>query len=232
VPPSIAASGINIDRQFGELKRQTGLAGVSWRARDKFSVNFDFEGAASDLSYYRTSLHDYRKARLQARYQILEPLSLTGRFSVLDNERPRPNYTAAGPRFDYDFTSRDNSLTLAWTSRMVNVVADYTRSTIASNTDFLNPGGITELWVSDYRENAHVGTLLAEVKYFSFGGSFYRSSGSRPVRYYQPTARAAIPVYKNVEFNFDWRWYGFTQPFYLYEGFRAHTFVTGFRFKI
>ena len=76
-----------------------------------------------------------------------------------------------------------------------------------------------------YHENAHTGTALVSVKWFSAGGSFFKSSGSRPTQYYQPLARVSVPVYKHVYWNAEWRYYGFAesgQPYYFLEGFRSN----------
>jgi hypothetical protein len=55
---------------------------------------------------------------------------------------------------------------------------------------------------------------------FSAGGSFFRSSGSRPSQYWQPMLRAAFPIARHVEFLGEWRYWGLSQPFYVYEHFR------------
>lgn len=243
VPPSLAAQSINLDRELTKLKRQVGLAGLTWRSRDKFSATFDFEAASSDRSYFRTSLHDYQRGRLQARYQALSSLQLGMRFNVLNNTRPRPDYPAAGPQLDYSYLARDNSASLYWTpsnGKYFSLIADYSRETLKSKTDYLNPATLRPE-LSNYRENAHVGTMLVDIPFviregvapkIQFGGSFFRSSGSRPQKFYQPMGKVSIPFTKFVEWNTEWRYYGLTQPYYLYEGFRTHTFVTGLRFKI
>jgi len=53
------------------------------------------------------------------------------------------------------------------------------------------------------------------------------SSGTRATSYYQPLGRFSLPVHKHVQWNTEWRWYGFGETAYLYEGFRAHLFMTG-----
>ena len=63
----------------------------------------------------------------------------------------------------------------------------------------------------------------------SLGGAYFRSSGSRPTEYCQPTVRLTAPVSKHVAWYTEWLWYGFSEPFYLYEGFRTHLFATGLR---
>ena len=61
------------------------------------------------------------------------------------------------------------------------------------------------------------------------GGMLFVSAGSRSTRYYQPLGRLSMPISKNIQWNTEWRWYGYSEPTYLYEGFRTHTFMTGFR---
>ena len=63
----------------------------------------------------------------------------------------------------------------------------------------------------------------------SAGGSLFVSTGSRPTSYYQPLGRLSVPVHKHVQWNTEWRWYGFGETLYPYEGFRAHTFMTGLK---
>lgn len=57
----------------------------------------------------------------------------------------------------------------------------------------------------------------------------FRSGGSRPTNYYQPTGRLALPLSAMVEAYGEWRWYGMTQALFLYEGFRTHMGVVGLR---
>jgi hypothetical protein len=83
---------------------------------------------------------------------------------------------------------------------------------------------------SIYRENAHGLTAIAAVKWFSFGGTLFISSGSRPTRYYQPLARLSIPLSKHVRWNTEWRWYSMTEAFYGYEDFRSNQLMTSLRF--
>ena len=48
-------------------------------------------------------------------------------------------------------------------------------------------------------------------------------------RYYQPLARLSLPLGKHVYWNTEWKYYGFQEDFYLYEGFRTHVFMTGLK---
>jgi hypothetical protein len=64
---------------------------------------------------------------------------------------------------------------------------------------------------------------------FSFGGSAFLSSGSNPTTFYQPSAKLSVPLRKNISWNSEWRYYGFDQSFYLYQGFRTEMVTTGVR---
>jgi hypothetical protein len=66
----------------------------------------------------------------------------------------------------------------------------------------------------------------------SLGGSFFRSAGSRPTRYYQPQARLTFPLHEHLKFYTEWRWYALSQAFYSVEGFRTHQFVTAIRWSM
>ncbi len=212
----------------GQLHRNVGLGGMTFRASRKLSVNLDYEGASSDRIYFRTSLNDYNKVRARASYQFNTSLSAQVRFTLLDNQNPDPS-------INYSFRSRDNALSLFWApngGKLITVMGEYDRSTLRSNISyldlFLSPN------TSAYRDNAHTATsaislaLPAKAK-LTFGGSLFISSGSRPSRYYQPLARLSVPIRKNVAWNSEWQWYGYGEQFYLFEGFRTHIFMTGLR---
>jgi hypothetical protein len=219
---------------MGELRRHVGLAGLMFRSGQKLSASVDFEGASSQRTFFRTSLNDYRRLKARARYQALASLAVNADFSVLDNENPTPGV-------NYDFLSRDNSLSLFWTpagGKRVSVLAEYSRSSLRSDILYLAPP-FFDSERSIYLENAHSSSLLVDLALPSYaeltpklsvGGALFVSSGSRPTRYYQPNARLLLPVHKNVYWTSEWRWYGFGEPFYPYEGFRAHLFMTGLRF--
>ncbi len=212
----------------GNLHRNVGLAGMTFRPFKKLSMNLDYEGASSDNIYFRTSLNDYQKGRARANYQVTSTLSAQARFQVLDNQNPDPSIR-------YSFRSRDNALSLFWTpngSKRISVMGEYDRSTLRSSISyldlFLSPN------TSDYRDNAHTATaaiavaLPAKAK-LTFGGSLFVSSGSRPSRYYEPLAKLSVPLYKHVDWNSEWQYYGYGEQFYLFEGFRTHIFMTGLR---
>src|SRR5262249_4901540 len=183
--------------------------------------------------YFRTNLYNYNRMRSRAKYQATASLWLLANFGLLDNQNP-----TLGIR--YDFRARDNSLAVYWTpnsGKRITVMAEYNRSSLRSRIDFLSLPFLTPA-VSTYRENGHTATSAIDFTLpaiggvaakLSAGGSLFISEGTRPTQYYQPLGRLSIPVHKLVQWNTEWRWYGFGETFYQYEAFRAHTFMTGIR---
>ncbi len=219
--------------ESGQLARNTGLAGVSFRPVQKLSTSVDFEGASSEHDYFRTSLRDYQRLHARARYQATTNLSASADFSYLHNRNPDPGV-------DYSFDARQSSLSLMWTpngSKYVSILGDYTRSAVDSAITYLVPQFLTpERYI--YRDNAHIASALVDLNLprhagmtgkLTLGGSLFISNGSRPTRYYQPYIRAVAPLYKHVYWTAEWRYYGFGENFYMYEGFRAHLITTGLR---
>jgi hypothetical protein len=216
-----------------ELRRNVGLAGATVRPWQKLSLNFDYEGAATDQDYFRTSLYNYNRMRARARYQASGSLWLQANFALLDNQNP-----TAG--INYDFRTRDNSLSVTWTpnsGKRISVMAEYDRSSLRSRINFLLLPFLTPT-VSVYRENGHTASSAIDLVLpavggvtpkLTVGGSLFVSAGTRASQYYQPMGRLSLPLHKNVQWNTEWRWYGFGEQFYGYEAFRAHTFMTGIR---
>jgi hypothetical protein len=217
----------------GSLKRNVGLAGATIRPLKKLSLNLDYEGASTTQDYFRTDLYNYQKVRARARYQASASLGFQANFAILDNQNPTQGV-------QYDFRSRDNSLAVFWTpngGKRVSVMAEYDRSTLYSNIDFLLLPFFTPT-VSSYRENAHTATSTIDLLLptvagmepkLSAGGSLFIAAGSRASRYYQPVGRLSLPLQKHVQWNTEWRWYGYGEQLYQYEGFRTHLFMTGFK---
>ena len=144
--------------ESGKLQRNVGIGGLNYRASQKLTANIDFEGTPGGKTYFRTSLQQYQKGRVRARYQAVNSLSLTAQFSVLNNENPAPTV-------NYDFLSRDNSLSALWTpwgGKHFSLLADYTRSTLRSQINYLVPQTLAPQ-LSLYRENANTGTALLDV---------------------------------------------------------------------
>jgi len=212
----------------GQLSRNIGLAGLTFRPSEKLSVNLDYEGASSDHIYFRTSLNDYSRARARARYQATHSLSFQANFQVLSNENPAPN-------IQNSFLSRDNSLAVYWTPaaiKRITLVGEYDRSTVRSDITYL--GLFLAPATSSYRDNAHTASSAIDIALpghakLTAGGSMFVSAGSAPSRFYQPLVRLALPLYKHVSWNTEWQYYGFGEQYYLFEGFRTHVFMTGLK---
>ncbi len=224
-------------QESGLLNMHVGLAGLSFRPSQKLRANFDFEASSADRNYFRISLQNYQKARMRASYQALRSLTLNASFSYLNNENPAAGFN------NYNFQSRENSLSAYWTpwgGKRVSLLAEYTRSTLNSNIQYLIPNRLTAT-VSSYENNAHVGTalldlglpkLLKEDVKVSLGGSFLRSSGSRPMEYFQPVGKVALPLPRKSQLYAEWRYYGMTDLFYLYQAFRTHQFTVGLHISL
>ena len=217
-----------------KLRRNVGIGGVTYRPTQKITLRTDAEVASSGGAYFRTSLYDYQKVHAQARYQALTSLSLAADFTLLDNNNPVPGV-------NYDYRSQQESLSLFWSplgGKFGDFQGSYTRSTLHSDIGYLVPQILTPQ-TSLYRDNAHTATALFNVKLptvegiapkLSAGGSFFISSGSRATSYYQPLATLWLPINKKMSLFADWRYYGYGEAFYLYEGFRTNLVTTGLRF--
>jgi hypothetical protein len=215
----------------GELNRNVGIAGLSYRPSSKLSINADYEGASSDRVYFRTGLNEYSKGRLRAKFQATSSLLFQANFRVLDNQNPAAD-------IQFDFRSRDNSVAAFWTpggGKRITVMAEYDRSTVRSEIRYLDLPFLTPA-TSSYREMAHTATSTIDFMLPRFkdgkltaGGSLLILSGSRPTRYYQPLARLSLPLYKHVIWNTEWQYYGFGEQFFFFEAFRTHIFMTGLK---
>ena len=217
-----------------ELRRNVALGGLTFRPSQKLSISGEAEGALSGSAYFRTSLYDYQKIRAQARYQVTGSVSLAADFSLLNNQNPQTG-------IHYDYLAHQQSLSLLWRpsgGKRWDIQGSYTRSTVRSQIGYLAPQDL-QAQTSFYRDNAHAATALFNVNLphyaglapkVSAGGSFFLSSGSRPTSYYQPVAKLYLPLAKKIDWFTEWRYYGYGEAFYLYEGFRAHLVTTGLRF--
>lgn len=219
----------------GQLRRNVGIGGLTFRPNQKLSVTGEVEGASSSGVYFRTSLYDYQKVRAQARYQISGALSASADFILLNNQNPVPGV-------HYDYLSTQEALSLFWSpagGKRWDLLASYSRSGLRSDISYLEPE-ILQPRRSFYRENAHVVTALFNgnlphylglTPRITAGGSFFISSGSRPTSYYQPLAKIWVPLQKRINWFTEWRYYGYGEAFYVYEGFRTHLVTTGLRFS-
>jgi opacity protein-like surface antigen len=216
-------SGLSLES--ANLRRHVGIAGINYRFSQKLRVSADAEGSSSDQTFFRTSLQQYQKAHIRASYDLMSSLHLGGDFSLLNNSNPDPSVKL-------DFRSKVESVSLFWTpngGKWTNLLLDYSRSAVQSNILYLVPQ-ILLPEPSIYKENAHALTAVVSVKWFSFGGSLFISSGSRPTRYYQPLARLSIPLNKHVRWNTEWRYYSMAETFYAFEDFRSNQLMTSLRF--
>ncbi len=216
-----------------ELKRKAALAGFMLRPVQRLSLTGDIEITDGEKTYYRTGLLDTRRYRFQGRVTLPLGLFFNANYSYFENKNPN-----AG--INYDYQSQAATASLQWMpqgGKNVSVIADYQRSYIKSDINYLYPLGLFDVR-SYYQDYAHTGTLMADVRLplsktysgrLTFGGSFVTTDGTRATNYYQPMGRLHLPVTPKLEFFSEWRYYGMSQTVYTFEGFRAHTFMGGVR---
>lgn len=210
--------------ESANLRRSVGIAGINYRIGQKFRVSGDAEGSNSDQTFFRTSLQEYEKAHIRARYDFSAQWRIAADFSILNNSNPSPN-------IQLDYSSKVESASLFFTPKAVkwaNVLLDYSRSAVRSNILYLVPETLSPT-PSIYRENGHSLSALASVKWLTFGGSLFISSGSRPTTYYQPLVRLTVPLHEHVQWISEWRWYSMSELFYVYENFQSNQFMTSLR---
>jgi hypothetical protein len=129
--------------ESGKLNRQVAIAGFNVRPIEKFTVNADYEGSSTTHVYFRTSLYNFHRFRARARYQATNSLSFQANFTLLDNQNP---VTAVS----YDFRSRNNSFSVNWIpggGKRFAIVAEYDRSTVRSDINYLEPRDLPKLEV-------------------------------------------------------------------------------------
>jgi hypothetical protein len=220
--------------ESGALRQNVGLAGAEIRPFSKLRLNADLEIGRAGHSYFRTSLYNYEKGTVRARYQVLNSLQVTSTFTALYNNNPTPGV-------NFDLESHAASLGFFWTpknSKHISVLGEYTRATMYTDVGYYLPSTQTPA-LSIYRENDHDATAMVELSplsgkhapRLSLGGSYFRSAGTRPEGYYQPLAKLSVPLGERVQLFSQWRWYSLTENYYIYEGFRTHIFETGLRFS-
>ena len=219
--------------QSAELNQQVGLFGLQIRAAQRLWINGDAEVASTDKVYFRTSLADYKKGSIRARYQAANSLQLTGNFVALTNENPNP-------AINFDMKSYMASAGFLWNpagGKRATVLGDYTYSTLSTRIGFFEPQALIPA-LSRYVEHAHIGTTMVDLNApfggkhaarLSAGGSFYSSGGSRPTSYYTPMVRLSAPLQEHAHLFAEWRHYQMSETYYSFEGFRAHTFTVGLR---
>jgi len=213
----------------GQLRRSVALAGVRINPFHNASVTWDFEKSWGASTYFLTSLADYTKSHVQARYHPSQKLQFGFDSTVLNNSNP----AATTPN---SFSDLANSLSMAFVpNKEFAIVGDYTRSAFSSSYGYINPPFLTNA-VSNYDERSHSASGALELGFpgwtglrFAAGGSLFVSEGTRPTSFYQPMARLSVRINRHVDWKSEWHYYGMSEPYYIYEGFRAHTFATGLR---
>jgi hypothetical protein len=215
-----------------KLRRNVGIGAVTYHPIQRVTFTAEAEIATSGGAYFRTSLYNYQKVRAQARYQALKSLRVTADFNALLNDNP-----AAGTTYSYRM--QQQSASLFWTPQKTwDIEGAYTRSTIRSEIGYLAPQDLSQQ-LSLYRDDAHTATALfnwripkcgpiANAK-FTAGGSLFLSAGSQPTRYYQPLVTLLVPAGKHMSLFGEWRYYGYGEPLFLLEAFRAQVITTGLR---
>lgn len=232
VPSGLAS--ITSPNERGELVRHVGLAGAQFRPTQRVVFNADLEMSNGVKTFYRTGLQDYLKFRAQTRFTLPQNLFLNVSVNYLDNRNPD---LGVYPKF----TSGIESASLQWlpSHHKISLIADYTHSQIKSDINYITIFPFSTLNRSLYIDNANSASLMAEFALpgkglikpkLSFGGSVVTTAGSRPSRYYQPQGKFLLPINSHIQLYSEWQWYALSQPFYFYEGFRAHTLLTGVRF--
>lgn len=213
-----------------EMKMNTLLAGATIRNWKGLFVNADFERGNASKVYFRTSLNDYSKGTLRARYRLNPAWQIGWNSVVLDNQSPETML---------DFRHQQNGVSLQWTpkSQRTGILADYTRSTVRSTIPYLIPSTFARA-ISRYRDDANTASLTmdlqgpkwkAGVSRLTLGGAYVQTAGSRPSRFPQPEVRVYVPMHKMASFFADWRYWGYGQTLYRYESFRAHQLTIGLR---
>ncbi len=217
----------------GKIRRSVWIAGLAWRPVQNAWVNLDFEDGSSGSTYFRTSLYNYQKASARGRYRISPAFSVSANVMVLNNQNPSPG-------INYSFLAHEESASLQYMpagGKIWDFEGSYTRSTVYSNIFYLDPEFLIPQQ-SLYRDNSHTLTALFNLNMpgwlgyktkLTLGGTAFLSSGSNPTTFYQPVAKLSVAIRKNLSWNSEWRYYGFDESFYLYQGFRTEMVTTGVR---
>lgn len=213
----------------GTLRRHSWNAGGTVRIRPRLTVFADTETARSSRILFRTSLGDFEKYRVRARYQWNANFNMQLNIGVLNNRNPPQTG-------QFDLKQRQASAAIQWLpqgGKHVRFTGEYARSSTRSIIDYVVPQSAARE-ISQFAENGHTVSLLADLSLpgkatLTAGGAAYRSSGSRPSHFYQPQVRLTMPVNKRVHLLAEYRWFSFAQPFYRVELFRTHQFLAGIR---
>ena len=198
----------------------------------------DAEVATSTGAYFRTSLYNYQKVRAQGRYQVVNSLNLAVDFTLLNNQNPTP-----GVNFDAKANQESPLFVLGpgggetlgtagvlWpflsaVEHWLSFAAGPDAADLALHRQFPHRHGAV------HRESAgsDAGRPRQRPRSRRADPSSVLREAARPV-IINPLAKAMVPIAKNVNWVSEWRYYGYGEAFYLYEGFRTHLVTTGLRF--
>ncbi len=219
--------------QNSKLRRNVVLGSAGWRITNKLRANGDFELGYSGSEYFRTSLYNYRKARMMGRYDVSAGLHINADYTILSNSNP----LAGSP---YKYLSHQESLGVQWTpaGKKYSFDAAWEHCGFHTEITYLDPTYLDPA-LSNYREYCHdvMATINAVLPGFlgggtvSAGGSAMLTSGSRPTTYYQPLIKVNTPITKNIAWFAIWQYYGFRESYYLFENFQNNLITTGLRFS-
>jgi hypothetical protein len=216
-----------------EMERQGGVFGFVLRPVKRVSLTGDLEFIDGIKTYYRTGLYDNTRLRFQTRFELPKSLWLNVNYSRFTNENPLPDVK-------YWYFAEALTGSVQWLpggGKNASIIAEYQRSTVRSDIDFLYPLGLFPV-ASNYRDYAHTGTMFIDLRLplakrysgrISAGGSFTTTSGVRPTDYYQPQGRLVLPVTPKMEFFSEYRYFGLSQTIHVFEGFRTHMYMGGVR---
>jgi hypothetical protein len=218
-----------------KLRQNIGLGGIVYRPVHKLLLTAEAEVAASGGVYFNTSLYDYQKMRMQARYQATTTLTVALDFHYLNNQNPTPG-------INYSYRAQQEAASIFWSPRngkFITFQGTYSWSSLRSDILYLVPDTLAQA-TSIYTENAHTATMLLNLNLghwgivapkLTAGGSLFISNGTRPTSYYQPMAKLWVPMSKHTEAFAEWWFYGYGEAFYPYEGFGTHLASVGLRYK-
>src|SRR5262249_55941004 len=95
-------------QEVSELHRNVGIFGFNFRPIQRLTFHGEYEGSSGDRVFFRTSLNEYHRGRLNAKVQVTNALLFQVKFRILDNQNPASD-------IQLDFRSRDTSAALFWT---------------------------------------------------------------------------------------------------------------------
>jgi hypothetical protein len=213
------------------LNRNIGLAGFSYRLPRKASLSLDLETGNGQRIYTRTDILQYTKVRLRGRYQFWNSLTLSGSFSLMNNQNGQTG-------INYDFKSHGYTVSVSYappgSDRWVASL-QYSRSDLNSDILYIIPQFLTSgqsMYIADSNYGgADVDVRLVRKARLSFGGALLNTTGNLPIHFYQPRAGLVVPLHKYVSLIADWRYYRYKESNWSLQNFKTNLITAGFRFS-